>query len=38
MPWWGDLTAVAGLALGGLVLALVPVPSRFGLRRSCRCS
>jgi uncharacterized membrane protein len=26
VPWWGDLTAVAGLALGGLVLALVPVP------------
>jgi uncharacterized membrane protein len=25
VPWWGDLTAVAGLALAGLALALVPV-------------
>jgi uncharacterized membrane protein len=26
VPWWGDLAAVAGLALAGLALALVPVP------------
>ena len=26
VPWWGDLTAVAGLALAGLALALIPVP------------
>jgi uncharacterized membrane protein len=27
VPWWGDLTAVVGLALAGLVFALVPVPA-----------
>lgn len=26
VPWWGDLTAVAGLAVAGLVLAVVPLP------------
>ncbi len=26
VPWWGDLTVVAGLALAGLALALIPVP------------
>jgi hypothetical protein len=26
VPWWGDLTAVAGLAVAGLVGALIPLP------------